>query len=522
MRFLLTSFFILHLFSLNAQIERADSIKAAEYSVKNLSANTKYSDFGTTYMGKDKIVFSSSRKKSGISNKKWKDNDQPFLDLYVGNVTESGEIKNVKSFSSDVNSKYHDAFVTFSPDLKEVYFTSNNYLKGKLKSVNIKIFRATIADNGEWKDFTSLPFNSDDYDTGHPILSEDGKKLYFVSNMPGTLGDKDIFVVEVNNGHYGKPINLGPTINSTSKEYTPYIDGDIIYFSSNRKGGKGGFDIYMAKIDGSIPKPINLGEPMNSKGDDFSFIIDNAKLKGYFSSNRERGEGDDDIYSFVQKTTIPICDQVITGVVKDKLNRYVVPNAFVSLIDASGNRLRRVETKFDGSFYFSLDCATTYTLEVSKDGYFDTTTALNTSSINGFKNDETIIIEEKEFFTRNGKELLYVENISFELNKSTIKKESKKALDKVLRLMKKYPKMEIDFGAHTDARGGDTYNLNLSESRAVETVEYLIAQGLDSNRISGKGHGEKELLNKCANNVKCTDLEHGINKRTEFVVIKKE
>ncbi len=522
MKFLITTFFILQILVLNAQIERADSIKAAEYSIKNLSANTKYSDFGTTYMGKDKIVFSSTRKGSGIKNKKWKDNDQPFLDLYIGSVTKSGEMKNVKPFSSDVNSKYHDAFVAFSPDLKEVYFTSNNYLNGKLKSPNIKIFKATVAENGEWRDFTSLPFNSDDYDTGQPILSEDGKKLYFVSNMPGTIGDTDIFVVEVNKGHYGKPINLGPTINSTAKEYTPYIDGNIIYFSSNRKGGKGGLDIYMAKLDGSLSKPINLGEPMNSKGDDFSFIIDNVKLKGYFSSNRIRGKGDDDIYSFVQKTTIPICDQIVTGVIKDKLTKLAVPNAFVSLIGADGDRIRRVETKFDGRFYFSLDCATTYTLEVSKNGYFDTSTGLKTSSINGYKNDETIIIEEKEFFTRNGKVLLNVENIRFELNKSTIKKESKRVMDKVIRLMKKYPKMEIEFGAHTDARGGDVYNLNLSESRAEETVEFLISQGLDFMRITGKGFGEKELLNKCANDVKCTNLEHEINKRTEFVVIKKE
>jgi len=522
MKFLITTFFIFQILVLNAQIERADSIKAAEYSIKNLDANTKYSDFGSTYMGKNKIVFSSTRKGPGISNKKWKGNDQPFLDLYIGNVTKSGEVKNVKPFSSDVNSKYHDAFVAFSPDLKEVYFTSNNYLHGKLKSKNIKIFKATIAENGEWTDFTSLPFNSDDYDTGHPVLSEDGKKLYFVSNMPGTLGDKDIFVVDINKGHYGKPINLGPSINSAAKEYTPFVDGNIIYFSSNRKGGKGGFDIYMAKVDGSLSKPINLGEPMNSKGDDFSFIIDNVKLKGYFSSNRVRGKGYDDIYSFVQKTTIPICDQIVTGVIIDKLTKLAVPNAFVSLVDTEGNRLRRVETKFEGTFYFSLDCAADYTIEVSKNGYFDTSTKFLTSSVNGYKNKETILIEEKEFFTRNGKELLYVENISFELNKSTIKKESKRALDKVLRLMKKYPKMEIEFGAHTDARAGDAYNLNLSESRAEATVEYLIAQGLDFMRITGKGFGEKELLNKCANNVKCTELEHGINKRTEFVVIKKE
>ena len=522
MKYVLTIVIALISCTINAQIERADSIKAAEYKIRNLKANTKYSDFGTTYMGKDKIVFSSSRKGFGLSSRKWKDNDQPFLDLFIGDVTASGEIKNVKPFSRNVNSKYHDAFVAFSPDLKEVYFTSNNYIHGKLKSPNIKIFKATIAENGEWKDFVSLPFNSDDYDTGHPVLSEDGKKLYFVSNMPGTLGDKDIFVVDVNKGHYGKPINLGPTINSTAKEYTPYIDGNIIYFSSNRKGGRGGFDIYMTKLDGSLPKPINLGKPMNSKGDDFSFIIDNVKLKGYFSSNRSRGRGDDDIYSFVQTTTIPICDQIVTGIIKDKVTGLAVINAFVALIDKEGNQIRKLETKAEGTFYFNLDCGTAYTLEVSKKGFFTKVTKFNTSHVNGFKNRKIIIIEEKEFVTRNKKEMLNVPNIHFELDKSDIKKRSKNALEKVVRLMHKYPNMVIKFGAHTDARGGDAYNLNLSKSRAAVTVAYIISKGIDPKRISGEGYGETQLVNKCANGVKCTELEHSMNKRTEFVVIKKE
>lgn len=521
MKFLITTFFILNVFLLNAQIERADSIKAAKYSIQNLEVNTKYGDFGTTYMGKNKIVFSSSRKTPGIMNKVWKENNQPYLDLYIGDVTETGEIVNIKPFSSDVNSKYHDAMVAFSPDLKEVYFTSNSYMKRKLRSPNTNIFKATVTENGEWRHFVSLPFNSTEYDTGHPILSEDGKILYFVSNMPGTIGDTDIFMVEIKEGHYGKAINLGPTINSESKEYTPYIDGNIIYFSSNRKGGKGGFDIYMTKLDGSIPEPINLGEPMNSSGDDFSFIIDNNKLQGYFSSNRAGGEGDDDIYSFVQETKIPICDQIVNGVVKDKVTGFVLSNAFVALLDSQGNQIRKVETKADGSFYFGLDCAVDYTLEVSKNGFFGNKKVLETSNVNGYLNDITIFIEEKEFVTMNGKEMLNVENIKFELNKSDIKKESKRTLEKVIRLMKKYPKLEIEFGAHTDARGGDLYNLNLSVKRAEETVEYLISQGVDFMRITGKGYGETQLINKCANGVKCTELEHAMNKRTEFLVIKK-
>ena len=522
MKFLLTIIFVFQLLILNAQIERADSIKAAEYSVKNLNANSENSDFGTIFYGKDKIVFSSSRKAAGVSNKKWDGNDQPFLDLYIGNVTAKGDITKVKAFSSDVNSKYHDAMVAFSPNLKDVYFTSNNYLHGKLKSNNLKIFKATVGKNGRWTNIISLPFNNDDYDTGHPMISKDGKKLYFVSNMPGTIGDKDIFVVDLNEGHYGKPINLGPSINSKAKEYTPFIDGDVIYFSSNRKGGRGGFDIYMAKLDGSLPEPINLGKPMNSKGDDFSFIIDSDKLQGYFSSNRTGGTGDDDIYSFVQKTTIPICDQIITGIIKDKVTGLRVPNAFVALIDANGNQRRKIETKFNGEFYFNADCGTNYTLEISKKDYFGATTSIETSNTNGYENNEVIFIEEKEFVERNGNEILNVNNIRFTINTSEITEDSERVLDKVLRLMSKYPKMIIEFGAHTDSRGPDAYNLSLSKSRAEVTVAYLIDKGINPRRITGKGFGETVLINKCANGVKCTDLQHSLNKRTEFVVIKKE
>ncbi|WP_123898398.1 OmpA family protein [Aureibaculum marinum] len=521
MRSLIVIIFILNSFFSIAQIERADSIKEAEYSIKNLKVNTKYQDFGSTFMGKDKIVFSSSRKTAGLSNRKWDKNNQPFLNLYIGDVAENGEIINVKPFSDDVNSKYHDAFVAFTPDLKEVYFTSNNYMGGKLKSEGLKIFKATVGEKGHWKDFTSLPFNDDDYDTGHPMISADGSKLYFVSNMPGTIGDTDIFVVDLNQGHYGKVINLGETVNSKYKEYSPYVDGDVIYFSSNRPGGKGGFDIYMTKLDGSIPEPINLGEPMNSKGDDISFIIDSDKLQGYFSSNRYGGVGDDDIYSFKQITPITICDQIATGIIKDKVTGTRVGNAFVALIDENGNRIRRIETSFDGTYYFGVKCGTNYTLEVTKNGYFSTSVDLKTSNKNGYDNNEVIFIEEKEFMNRKNYEILNVPSITFTINTAEITEASEKALEKVMRLMNKYPNMIVEFGAHTDSRGPDAYNLSLTKRRAAATVNNLIEKGLDPRRITGKGYGETQLLNKCANGVKCTELEHLENKRTEFVVIKK-
>jgi len=445
-----------------------------------------------------------------------------LVDLYIGDLTSNGEVENVRPFSDKVNTKYHDAFVSFSSDLKQVYFTSNDKVNRRIKSKSVKIFKATIADDGNWTKLENLPFNSDGHDAGHPFISKDGKRIYFVSDMPGTIGDKDIFYVEIKNGYYGKPINLGPTVNSPYKEYTPYIDGDLIYFSSNRKGGEGGLDIYVTKLDGSIPEPINLGTTINSKFDDFSFIINSEKLQGYFSSNREGGEGDDDIYTFVQKTTITLCDQSVAGVVKDKLTGVPLKNALVTLVDNEGTKVRTKSTLADGAFYFGLDCAVDYSIEVAKNGFFPANTALRTSNANGFENEVEVLLDEKEFITRDSIQLLNVENITFELNKAEIKKASEKTLGKVIRLMKKYPNMVIDFGAHTDSRGPDALNLLLSIRRAQATIDYLIAKGIDATRLKGQGFGEKKLLNECANNVKCTDLQHQQNKRTEFVVVKKE
>jgi len=511
--------FLIFIFLITPLIVAAQ-LAPATYSVKSLDANSEYGDFGTTFYGTDKIIFSSSRK-TGISGKKWDGNDQPFLDLYIGDIDKNGEIIKVKPFSSSVNSKYHDAMVAFSPDLRDVYFTSNNYMDGKLKSGNLKIFKASIGRNGQWTNIVTLPFNNDNYDTAHPSLSQDGKHLYFTSNMPGGFGDTDIYVVSVNNGHYGAPKNLGETVNSKYKEYTPFVDGNVLYFSSNKPGGLGSFDVYMTKLDETITEPINLEKPINSKGDDFSFIINNKTKEGYFSSNRRGGKGDDDIYAFVQVTINPICDQTIEGVIVDKITGSPIVNAFASLYNSKGEMVRKLETLADGKFFFNLKCGENYRIIGEKLGYFENENQLNTNTLNGFVNNISLELDEKEFITREGIEYLNIRSIEFELNKSTILKSSQENLAKVVRLMKKFPNMVIEFGAHTDARAPDGYNMRLSQRRAVETINYLNSIGADMRRITGKGYGETKLLNHCANDIKCTEIEHRQNRRTEFVVFRK-
>ena len=250
------------------------------FGVKNLDINSKYSDFGPMFYGGDKIVFSSSVDSAFFKTRRYKWNNQPYLDLYVARMNaESDELGNAVKFSKEINTKYHEAAVTFSPDQKTMYFTRNNYgkrLKRDKNGVNhLKIYRSRKLGD-VWTEAEELPFNGEDYSTGHPALSPDGKQLYFVSDMPGSLGETDIFVVDVHpDGSFSHPRNLGPNVNTEHKEMFPFITDGTLYFSSNGHVGLGGLDIYQSVFEeeeGFLPAQ-NVGKPINSKSDDFSFII---------------------------------------------------------------------------------------------------------------------------------------------------------------------------------------------------------------------------------------------------------
>ena len=331
-----------------------------EYTIKNVITNTKYSDFGTSFFGKDKVIFASPKDNTLLTRKTWSGNNQPFLDLYIGTINERGEIIGKKRVIGDVNNQFHEGIVSFTKDLKTVYFSANNYTdKNKAKRdskgiVNIQLYKASVKDNGEWHNVVKLPFNDDEFSTGHPALNKDDTELYFISDRPGSIGKTDIYVVQINeDGSYGEPKNLGPKINTEEREMFPFIsDDNILYFSSNGHPGYGGLDVFASRIfDTTVTDPINLEDPVNSSNDDFAFIIDDTKHKGYFSSNnRKDGKGDDDIYFFISFPPLKIeGNQVISGVIIDKKTQKVIPNAIVILLDEEGNELQRVDTSTDSN-----------------------------------------------------------------------------------------------------------------------------------------------------------------------------
>lgn len=536
---------------------------SGKYTAKNLeSVNTENSDFGPSFLGADKLVYTSPRRGFNIIRDVWEPNGQRFLDLYVGSIREGGEITDKKRLQGEVNTKYHEGNAVFSKDGKTVYFTRNNYYQKKLGinnagETNLAMFKAMVNNEGEWINIIPMPFNNVEYSVGHPALSEDGKTLYFASDMPGSLGETDIYKVEVNESGFGNPVNLGPKVNSSSKDWFPFVDGEVLYFTSDRSGGKGGSDIYASKLTGFSTEPVLLNEPINTSANDFAFIIDKESRKGYFSSNREGGKGDDDIYSFVEEETVEFkCKQLIVGEVIDKNSGDFIADADVVLKDKDNKVLETVKTDKKGNFSVEVYCETEYQLEGKKTEYTPQVKDFTTSSVgdeelkmrillgkgeidfivdaNGNKvprnsQDEVEdikpeglpdVLPEEIVRLRPGAYAVNIDPIYFDLNSSYLSKQAKRELDKVVDLMKKNPKMVIESGSHTDSQGIEGYNLWLSGRRANSTVDYIIKRGIDPSRITGKGYGETQLLNGCDDNTECTDAQHAINRRTEFLIIR--
>jgi outer membrane protein OmpA-like peptidoglycan-associated protein len=541
-------------------------LTAAKYTIKNIKANTKYSDYGTSYFGPNRIIFASSKLDGKKLKNKFKNSndDFPRYDLFKGFLNYKGEINYVKKILNNFVTKYNESNVSFSPDYKYVYFTQNNIKKGKYVEddsqwVNLKIYRASVTTSGEWSNIISLPFNNDKYSCAHPSVSEDGRILFFSSDMPGSYGNSDIYWVTINkNGTYGEPQNIGPHVNSSARENFPYVDGNILYFSSDRTESKGGLDIFMVPLDNPDATPVNLGSPINSEYDDFCFIIDRQHKKGFFSSNRPDGKGEDDIYSFIQETEIQECKQVISGEIRDRDTNELIPGAVGSMYSHNNIVFATYPTKSDGKFTFDLACRGNYRVEATQIGYKKTfrqigfTPNLLTQNITLYLDKEKIQEETKEemvvvektpeikkeeaikdtkpvepekikspIIFKDGKEMLDLPPIYFDLDQYYLTKEAMEILGKAVRILYDFPNISIEFGAHTDCRASDSYNLHLSDLRAKEVVNFIVAQGISKDRITGRGYGESRPVNKCIDGVKCTEAEYLQNRRTEFIIKKK-
>lgn len=510
-----------------------DSLNAApsNYTVTNLETNTDKADFGTAFYG-NQIVYSSSKDTMKVGGKTYSWNEQPFLELYVADRDASnGSFFNEKKFIPKDQTKYHNATLAFTPDLKIVYYSANNVKKNgrlnsdKSRTNNIGIVKGTI--EGETlKDMEKLPFNSEEYSVGHPSVTADGKWLYFASDMPGGYGDSDIYVAEVfSDGKVGTPKNLGPKINTPGREMFPFVTDSILYFSSDGHYGLGGLDVFESRRikDMDFAEPKNLGKPVNSNLDDFSFIMDKQRKYGYFSSSRKGGKGDDDIYYFTR--TEPVCTQTVSGRVTNSKYHMAINQADIKVYDKFGDQIGAAKTKEDGTYKTEVPCGAKITVEASKPNHTTAKKDLETSRENGeeTKNVNFELTNYDDLVRREDNvEKVDINPIYFDFNKWDITPQAETELKKVVYIMQNFPNIEIKIESHTDSRGNDDYNMRLSENRARATFDYIISRGIAASRVeSVKGYGESRLRNKCRNGVKCTDEEHALNRRSDFIVVKK-
>ncbi|MDD7885294.1 OmpA family protein [Flavivirga sp. 57AJ16] len=486
-----------------------------DFEMNNLEINTPFSDFGTSIY-QDRLVFASSR---GKSKELYNWNEQPFLDLYE--MKTDGTTSAIKG---SINTRYHESSTAFTKDGETVYFTRNNYYKGAFKKNSkrlhgLKIYKATLIE-GVWTNIESLPFNNDDYNVAHPALSVDNTKLYFSSDMDGALGASDIYVVEIKeDGNYGEPKNLGPKINTEGRENFPYVsDNGTLYFSSDGHPGLGGLDVFAFKdienISSSNNKVINVGKPINSPKDDFEYIINEETLKGYLSSNREGGKGDDDIYSFTRNPRL----QFIAGTILDRNTNQTITDADVVIYDNIGKVLKTLKSDASGTFDLKLPMSKSlFKIQVTKDNYKE---HIQDFTINSEREENMELVVKLKPSEVDLFKLLDLEPIYFDYDKSNIRQEAEIELAKIINYMKEYPEIRVDVRSHTDSRGTKAYNLVLSNRRNKSTIDYLIkVGGIDASRLTGKGYGETELINKCPKETKCSEEEHQANRRSEFILI---
>ncbi|WP_422091973.1 OmpA family protein [Tenacibaculum ovolyticum] len=506
----------------------------ARIGVRNLAINTEYSDFGGFILN-GKTYYTSAVPKGVKKERIYKWNNQPFLNIYKADE----EIKSLEGNEKDtiltlvnhrlietpITSEFHESTPVFTKDGKTIYFTRNNVSgkkarRDKKNTSNLKIYKASFV-NGYWVNITELPFNNDEYSVGHPALSLDEKTLYFVSNMPGGFGSTDIYKVSIEEGNnYGIPVNLGKTINTSDKEMFPFIGADsTLYFSSNGHLGLGLLDIFKSKIkkDSIFSTPKNMGHPFNSKRDDFSFYINEEGKKGFFSSNRKNGKGDDDIYSFYLYTERKICTQSIEGIVSATKTNKPIDGALVKLFNSKGEIQKEAISDSNGKYLFTeVLCDNTYTVFASKLDHKST----SKKEVNVIKGE--IAKADLELIPLIIGNQIVINPIYFDFNKSIIRADAEYELENIVTVMTNHPEVVIRIESHTDSRGRSDYNRMLSDKRAKATRDYILLRGISKKRIKeAVGYGEDRLLNDCtnANKNKCTEEEHQKNRRSYFYIV---
>lgn len=578
-------------------------------TVKHLKFNTEHMDFGTAYFG-SKIIFSSTNVVSRPLNRRWSRFGLPFLDLFIANVDEDLQLKNIKPFKAVPKSKYNEGPICFNQDYDFLIYTINSYQITKTDTIIRLELYYSQKEGNKWSDATPLPFNNSEYSVGHATIAADNKTVFFASDMPDGFGGVDIYKTTFEDGNWSEPENLGKKINTSGDEMFPFVHPDgLLFFSSNGRSGSGGLDVYVSDINDlqNITKPMNMGQCINSPEDDFAFILNVEQESGYFSSNREGGEGLDDIYAFTLAQPIQL-SKIISGIAYDKKDSSILANTQIALTDENGNNKGSFETDGTGKYEFVIyELDKNYELSGNKQNYLEDKKDIDVSGndreikadlilekMPNFKlvceitdkkdsekklaNVEVVVTnnetgEKAEYTTSaNGDFEIPVKNkklddkldyslslkkegyldktftytqtldkegnyqitgtmerslvkipdlkpIYFDYNKWNIRPDAATELDKIVKFMNDNPEIKLELGSHTDCRGSNIYNKRLSNKRAKSSADYIKKRITNPERITSKGYGESQLINKC-DCKECSEEEHQKNRRTEFEIVK--
>ncbi|MBE9467195.1 MAG: OmpA family protein [Bacteroidetes bacterium] len=494
--------------------------------------NSKQSDFCPAFGKNDfKVIFFTSSREGATGNKINDVTGQYYTDIFRSRVDRKGKWSEPVPLGKGVNSEYDEGAISLNLKANNLYYTS--FRENKEGKLGCQIYFSK-KQGVEWSKGEIIPIAADSITVGHPAISEDELILYFVSDMKGGQGGKDIWKItrESITQSWGKAENLSSEINTSGNEMFPYIHKDgTLYFSSDGHSGMGGLDIFEATPtpDGKW-KIENLKSPINSSYDDFGIVFEGDIERGYFSTNRRGGKGSDDVYQFY----LPPIEFNIEGVVKNEKSEDIIAGADINLIGSDGtNEMKKSEA--NGSFSFKLNPNTDYRVITKKGGF-----------LNG-KGKETTkgLTENKTFkldvFMSPDDSRIVLPNILYDLGKWDLRPESLVSLEKLVEILNDNPNITIEIGSHTDFRGGADYNMELSAKRAKSVVDFLVTYGIDQDRLTSKGYGEsmpktidkKEarkysfleegdilnefFINQLPNNEQ-KEICHQINRRTDFGV----
>lgn len=503
----------------------------SRYRVVNMYYfNSKKSDYSPTY-GKSnykQLIFTSARE-GATGNKTSAVTGGYYYDLFKTRVDRKGKWSEPVPLGEEINSDYDEGASATNEKCNVLYFTS--FREDSKKNLVCKIFEAQ-RDGIEWKNAKALDIVPDTIAVGHPAISPDELTLVFVADMKGGYGQKDLWKVTrtAKNGTWSTPVNLGKDINTSGNEMFPYFHPDgTLYFASDGHPGMGGLDIFKASQNMSgVWKIENMKPPINSPADDFGICFEANKERGYFSSNREGGRGDDDIYQF----SLPPIEFILTGTVRNQKTEDIIAGADISLIGSDGTNVSK-KTENDGTFNFKLSPNTDYRIVAKRGGFLNSKGKETTKGMTSNKEFKM------DIFMSPDDSRIDLPGIMYDFGKWNLRPESLVSLEELVEILNDNPNITIEIGSHTDARGSDQANQELSAKRANSVVQFLITYGIDEERLTSKGYGKRmpkeidkatakkynflnkgdvlteSFINKLGTEEQ-REIAHQINRRTDF------